>query len=203
MRIRKAFCVFQRGTQHAISESNRTGNSDSTAGPHNRTLILRCHRKLLESDFVKDFLKSVEVGSDMATKCPAATLSASPAISTLPDDFATSLAVLIPSARLVVLFAVTRRNLLKSLAIRLCVLVLAVAFIIPCNTHITDIVAFDLTAYFWGTIEEIEGGTGKLQEAMEGGGEKTIFEKLSDLFQTVIRDLSDLLLYFQNTFASM
>ena len=35
---------------------------------------------------------------------------------------------------------------------------------------------------------------------MEGGvGDKSIFEKLSDLFQTAIRDISDLMLHFQNT----
>ena len=35
---------------------------------------------------------------------------------------------------------------------------------------------------------------------MDGGAEdKTIFEKLSDLFQTAIRDMSDLMLHFQNT----
>ena len=35
---------------------------------------------------------------------------------------------------------------------------------------------------------------------MEGGDEtKTVFEKLSDLFQTAIRDMSDLMLHFQNT----
>ena len=44
------------------------------------------------------------------------------------------------------------------------------------------------------------GGAGKLNEAMEGGTEdKTIIEKLSDLFQTAIRDISDLMLHFQNT----
>ena len=35
---------------------------------------------------------------------------------------------------------------------------------------------------------------------MEGSGEdKTIFEKLSDLFQTAINGIADLLLHFQNT----
>ena len=98
------------------------------------------------------------------------------------------------------LFIVTRRNLLKSLAIRLCVLALAVAFVVPCNTHITGIVASDLTVYVNDTIEETEGGAGKLHEAMEGGAEdKTMFEKLSDLFRTAIRDISDLMLHFQNT----
>lgn len=190
--------------------------------------------KLPESDFIKDSLKSVEDSSDTVMKFSAATLSASLAISALPDDFATPLAdsladmniyfvailvvlflekiligygiktafaILIPLACFVGgLFVVTRRNLLKSLAIRLCVLALAAAFVVPCSTHVTGIVASDLTAYVNDTIRETEGGAGKLQEAMgEETEDKTMFEKLSDLFRTAIRDLSDLLLHFQNT----
>lgn len=190
--------------------------------------------KLPETYFVKDSLESVEASANTVMRLSAATLSASLAISALPDDFATPLAdsladmnlyfvailvalflekiliryginvaftILIPLACFAgALFIVTRRNLLKSLAIRLCVLALAVAFVVPCNTHITGIVASDLTAYVNDTIEETEGGAGKLHEAMKGGAEdKTMFEKLSDLFQTAIRDISDLMLHFQNT----
>lgn len=189
---------------------------------------------LPESAFVKDSLESVEDSGDTVMKFSAATLSASLAISALPDDFATPLAdsladmnlyfvailvvlflekilirygiqaafaILVPLACFVGgLFVVTRRTLLKSLAVRLCVLALAAAFVVPCSTGITGIVASDLTAYVNDTIEETEGGAGKLHEAMEdGAGDKTIFEKLSDLFQTAIRDLSDLMLHFQNT----
>lgn len=109
--------------------------------------------------------------------------------------------ILIPLSCFVgILFVATERNLLKGLAARICILGLAVAFVIPCSTHITNIVASDLTAYVEETIQETEDGAGKLNEAMDGGAEdKTIFEKLSDLFQTAIRDISDLLLHFQNT----
>ncbi len=109
--------------------------------------------------------------------------------------------ILIPLSCFVgILFIATKKGLFKGLAVRLCVLGLAVAFVVPCSTHITDIVASDLTAYVNETIEETEDGAGKLNEAMKGGAEdKTIFEKLSDLFQTAIRDISDLMLHFQNT----
>lgn len=189
---------------------------------------------LPKTNFVKHSLESVEDSSDTVMRFSAATLSASLAISALPDDFATPLAdsladmnlyfvailvvlllekllirygiqaafgILIPLACFIGgLFTVTKRSLLKSLAVRLCVLALAAAFVVPCSTHITSMVASDLTAYVNDTIEETEGGSGKLQEAMEdGGGDKTMFEKLSDLFQTAIRDISDLMLHFQNT----
>ena len=190
--------------------------------------------KLPESNFVKDSLEKVEDSSNTVMKLSAATLSASLAISALPDDFATPLAdsladmniyfiailvvlflekilirygmqaafaILIPLACFVwILFIVTKKNILKGLAVRLCVLGLAVAFVVPCSTHIADVVASDLTAYVNDTIEETGNGADKLNEAMEGGTEdKNIFEKLSDLFQTAIRGISDLMLHFQNT----
>lgn len=187
-----------------------------------------------ESGFVQESLESVEESSNTVMKFSATTLSASLAISALPDDFATPLAdsladmniyfiailvvlflekiliqygmklafmILIPAACAVwLLFVTTKKNILKGLAIRLCIFGLAVAFVVPCSTHITNIVASDLTAYVNETIEETENGAGKLNEAMESGGEeKTILEKMSDLFQTAINGISDLMLHFQNT----
>ena len=111
-------------------------------------------------------------------------------------------AILIPLACFMwIFFVVTKKNLLNGLAVRLCIFGLAVAFVIPCSTHITGIVASDLTVYVNETIQETEDGAGKLNEAMEedGSGDKTIFEKLSDLFQTAVHGISGLLLHFQNT----
>lgn len=109
--------------------------------------------------------------------------------------------ILIPLACLAgILSVVTKKTLFKGFAARLCALGLAVALVVPCSTHITDVVASDLTSYVDSTIHEAEDGADKLNEAMEGGDEtKTMFEKLSDLFQTAIRDMSDLMLHFQNT----
>lgn len=187
-----------------------------------------------ETNFVKSSLQSVEDSSDTVMKLSAATLSASLAISALPDDFATPLAdsladmnvyfvailvvlflekilvgygmkaaftILIPLAcGMALLFIATKKPLLKGLAVRLCVLGLTVAFVVPCSTHITSIVASELTEYVSETITETEEGAGKLNEAMEdGAGERTIFEKLSELFQSAINGISDLMLHFQNT----
>ena len=113
----------------------------------------------------------------------------------------TAFKILIPLACLAgTLFIVSGRDVLKSLAIRLCVLGLTVALVVPCSTHITDMVASDLTAYVNETIEETGSGADKIHEATEdGAGDKTIFKKLSDLFQTAIDGVSDLLHYFQNS----
>lgn len=109
--------------------------------------------------------------------------------------------ILIPAACGVWLAAVAvKKNLLKRLAVRLGIFGLAIALVVPCSTHITNIVASDLTEYVNETIEETENGAGKLNEAMEDSGEdKTIFEKLSDLFHTAVNGVSDLMLHFQNT----
>ena len=190
--------------------------------------------KLPEAGFIQNSLESVENSSDTVMKFSAATLSASLAISALPDDFATPLADSLADmniyfvAILVVLFLekilirygikaaftiliplacfawigsiAARKNFLNGLAVRLFALALALAFVVPCNTHLTGVVAADLTEYVNETIEETESGAGKLNEAMEDGGEeKTIFERLSDLFQTAVNGISDLMLHFQNT----
>jgi len=111
-----------------------------------------------------------------------------------------SFAIVIPLACLAGAVALgMKKDVLKNLAARLCILGLAVALVVPCSTHITNIVAADLTTYVDNTIEETTDGADKLHEAMENGAEeKTIFEKLSDLFQTAIHDVSDLMLHFQN-----
>lgn len=110
-------------------------------------------------------------------------------------------AIIIPLACGVgVLALLTKKSFLKSFAVRVCILGLAVALVVPCSTHITGVVAADLTAYVDNTIEETSDGADKLNEAVEGGAEdQTVFERLSELFQTAVSGVSDLMLHFQNT----
>ena len=110
-------------------------------------------------------------------------------------------AIAIPAAcGIGILSILLKKDLLKGIAARVAVLGLAVALVVPCSTHITNYVAADLTAYVENTIVDTEDGADKLNEAMEGGTEEqTIFEKLSDLFQTAINDMSNLMSHFQNT----
>lgn len=188
---------------------------------------------LPDTDFVRESFASVEESSRTVMKFSAATLSASLAISALPDDFATPLAesltdmnvyfiailiilflekiliqygiklaftILIPCACIVggVSF-ITRKRFFLNFAVRLCALGLAAAFVVPCSTHIADYVAADLTEYVESTIHETEDGANKMNQAMESGEDgKTIFEKLSDLFQVAIDGISDLMLHLQN-----
>ncbi len=95
---------------------------------------------------------------------------------------------------------ILKREILKSLAIRLGALALAAAFVVPCSTFLTGIVADELLTYVDETIVETNDGADKLHEVMEDDtGDKTLFEKMSDLFQAAIQSVSDLMTYFQNT----
>ncbi|MBR6677640.1 MAG: hypothetical protein IKL23_02780 [Oscillospiraceae bacterium] len=110
-------------------------------------------------------------------------------------------ALLIPLACAAgILFVAANKRFLKEFAVRLCILALTVAFVVPCSTHLTDHVTADLMVYVNETIQETEDGGNKLNEAMNDSEKSgTLFEKLSDLFQSAIRDISDLMLHFQNT----
>ena len=186
-----------------------------------------------ESEFVQDSIESVEDSKDTVMRFAAATLSASVAITLLPDDVATPLAdsladmniyfvailmllffekilivygfklaaIMIPVAcAIYALSVILKRDTLKSLAVRLSILVLAMALVVPCSTHVTNYVAADLTQYVEATIASTEDGADKVNEAMDvGEDEKTIFEKLSESFKTAINDVSDLMLNFQNS----
>lgn len=188
---------------------------------------------LPESDFVKESIESIDDSKETVMKFSAATLSASLAITMLPDDVATPLADSLADmniyfvAILMLLFlekilivygfrlaayalpvtcviyalsVILKRDALKSLAVRLTILVLAIALVVPCSTHITNYVAADLNQYVESTIATTEDGADKVNEAMEvGDDEKTIFEKLSDTFKTAIDDISDLMLHFQHS----
>ena len=189
--------------------------------------------RLPNSEFVKESIESIDNSKETVMRFSAATLSASLAITMLPDDVATPLAdsladmniyfvailmLLFLENKLIVygfklaacalpaacviyaLSGILKRDALKSLAVRLSILVLAIALVVPCSTHITNYVAADLNQYVESTIATTENGADKVNEAMEvGDDEKTIFEKLSDAFKTAIEDISDLMLHFQHS----
>lgn len=110
-------------------------------------------------------------------------------------------AIMIPAACVLWALAVAvKRDILKGLAMRLTVLALTIAFVVPLSTCVTKLVTAELQTYVDDTIVETTDGADKINEAMESGeDEKTIFEKLSDLFQTAVNGVSDLMLHLQNT----
>lgn len=110
-------------------------------------------------------------------------------------------ALLIPLACAAgILSVAAKKDFLKGFAVRLCILGLSVALVVPCSTHLTNYVTSDLLIYVDETIQETEEGGEKLNEAMTDSTENsTLFQKLSELFKSAIRDISDLMLHFQNT----
>lgn len=110
-------------------------------------------------------------------------------------------AIMIPVACLLgAASIVLGKDLLKGLAVRVLVLAIAISAVVPASTYATKWVAAELLTYVDDTIVETADGADKINEAMEGSeDEKTIFEKLSDLFQTAVNGVSDLMLHLQNT----
>ena len=189
---------------------------------------------LTQTEFVTESIESIEESKDTVMRFSAATLSASLAITMLPDDVATPLAdsladmniyfiailmllhfekllilygsnlvfvVVIPAACAIFAVAILlKRDMMKRFAVRLAVLGLAAALVVPCSTHITNYVAADLTQYVDATIASTEDGADVVQDAMENGeDEQTIFDRLSEMFKTAINDASDLMTHFQNS----
>lgn len=112
-------------------------------------------------------------------------------------DFAFS--ILIPVACIAgAISLLIRNNLMWGFSVRLATLALAVALVVPCSTLTSSYVAADLTEYVEAAIAETEAGADKLNQAMnDGSDEKSIFDKLSDLFLTAINGITDLMNYFQ------
>ena len=186
-----------------------------------------------ETDYVQYSMEQVEQNNKTVLAFEAATLSASLAISAMPEDFGSSYAdaltdfnifftlilVMLLIEKLLLIFGFkfafslavpiacglwiisvfTRRDSFRTLGTRLCILGLAVALAVPCSTFISDVVAADLNAYVEDTIAETDDGAEKLNLAMVSeDNDKTIFDRLSDLFSTAIQGVTDLMQYFQN-----
>ena len=91
------------------------------------------------------------------------------------------------------------KDIFKNFATKLAVLGLAVVFVIPLSTYFTEKVCADYLVYVDETIEEANAGAEKVNEVVASGEEEaTIFDKLSDAFQTAIQGVNDLMAYFEN-----
>lgn len=107
---------------------------------------------------------------------------------------------IIPAAcMLYILYEVFGKEFFKNFAAKLLVLGLAVVFVIPLSTHFTEIVCADYLDYVDETIAEANAGADKVNEAMVSNEEEaSIFDKLSEAFETAVQGMSDLLTYFEN-----
>lgn len=100
---------------------------------------------------------------------------------------------------LYILAVLSGKVFFRNLAAKLMILGLAVVFVIPVSTHFTEKVCEDYLVYVDETIEEANAGAEKVNGVMASGEEgESVFDKLSDAFQTAIQGVSDLLKYFEN-----
>lgn len=111
-----------------------------------------------------------------------------------------SFAYIIPIAcGLYILAVLSGKAFFKNFAVKLMTLGLAIVFVIPVSTHVTEKVCEDYLVYVDETIAEADAGAEKVNEIMDSGEEgTTVFDKLTDAFKTVIQGISDLLTYFEN-----
>ena len=107
---------------------------------------------------------------------------------------------IIPAACvLYILSVLLSKEFFKNFAVKLMILGLAVVFVIPFSTHFTEKVCDDYLVYVDETIEEANAGAEKVNEVMASEEEEqTIFDKLSEAFQTAIQGMNDLMAYFKN-----
>lgn len=107
---------------------------------------------------------------------------------------------IIPAACVLYILAVVLgKAFVKNLAAKLMILGLAVVLVIPVSTHFTEKVCGEYLAYVDETIEEANAGAEKVNEVTESGEDgATVFDKLTNAFQTAIQGISDLLAYFEN-----
>lgn len=91
------------------------------------------------------------------------------------------------------------KDIFKNFAMKLLILGLAVVFVIPISTYFTEKVCADYLVYVDETIEEANAGAEKVNEVMATEEEEaSIFDRLSEAFQTAIQGMEDLLTYFEN-----
>ncbi|MBR5565481.1 MAG: hypothetical protein IKW08_04860 [Roseburia sp.] len=111
-----------------------------------------------------------------------------------------SFAYMIPIACvLYVLSIMSRKTLYKEFATKIAILAIAVVVVVPFSTHFTETICDDYLVYVDETIAEAEAGAAKVNDVMiETGGNTNIFDKLSKVFETAIKDVTMLLDYFNN-----
>lgn len=96
-------------------------------------------------------------------------------------------------------YILTEKEVFKNFGKKLLILGIAVIIVIPISTRFTNMVCKDYMVYVDETIAEADAGASKINEVMSTGNEDTgFFERLSAAFKTSIRDVTDLLDYFNN-----
>jgi len=103
--------------------------------------------------------------------------------------------ILIPAACILVgLFFATKKELLKSIAVKLVILAIAISLVIPFSSWIVKTVCSEYTDYVEVTIDETKDCTDKFnQEAENESDEASLFDKLASTLKVVGSSLAGVL----------
>ena len=97
------------------------------------------------------------------------------------------------------IYIITHYEILKSLAVRLLTLALALVFAVPFSTNLSNSLSANYKAYIDETITAAEAGADKVDEITSSSSDdKSFFENVSSVFQTAIHGIKDLFDYFSN-----
>jgi len=92
-----------------------------------------------------------------------------------------------------------QKDKIKEWATKLLILGIALVCVIPFSTHFTETVGSDYLAYIDETIAEANAGADKILDAKaENEDETTLWNKISDAFQSAVQGVADLFTYFNN-----
>ncbi|QFJ55998.1 hypothetical protein [Pseudobutyrivibrio xylanivorans] len=107
---------------------------------------------------------------------------------------------LIPAALvLFIVYLVSKKELIKTIATKLLALSLVVILVVPCGTSVSNWLCSSSMTYVNETITMAEDGTNQVEEITESGStDKSFYEKVSRVFNTAIGGVKDLFNYYKD-----
>lgn len=99
---------------------------------------------------------------------------------------------------LFIVFLITHKKFIKTLAIRILALSIVIIFAVPIGTAISRHICSDMMAYVDETVTMAEDGSSKVEEISESSSsDKSFYDKVSDIFSSAIEGVSDLFNYYK------
>jgi hypothetical protein len=104
----------------------------------------------------------------------------------------------IPLAIILLLaYMFTKRELLKTLAIKIFSLALVLILVVPCGTGLSNKICSEYMSYVEETVSLAEDGAEKVEGISDSTSDKGFFEKVSVAFQSAIDGVKDLFDYYK------
>lgn len=92
-----------------------------------------------------------------------------------------------------------KKEAVKKFSYKIAILGCALIIIVPVSTHFTDYICAEYLEYVENTIEETKSGADKINGVVSENDKKTnLFDKLSDVCNTAMNGVNELIEYFNN-----